>query len=137
MPVFLAYIDGASHGNPGEAGIGVVIYNEKREPLRAFGYFLGKLTNNMAEYMALILALMALRDLGAEAATIYSDSELLVRQLNGEYRVKNERLLPFYLEVKFFLRSFQEVKFCHLNREENKLADRLANRAISEKGYVS
>ena len=135
--MLLVYTDGASHGNPGPSGIGVVIYNEKREPLRAFGYFLGKLTNNMAEYMAVILALMALRELGAQAATIYSDSELLVRQLNGEYRVKNERLLPFYLQVKFFLRSFKEVKFCHLSREENKLADRLANRAISEKGYVS
>jgi ribonuclease HI len=132
-----AYIDGASHGNPGPAGVGITIYDEKKKPVEVFGYYLGKLTNNMAEYMAVIIALMVFLELGAKSATIYSDSELLVRQLNGEYRVKNEKLLPLYLQVKFFLRSFKKVNFCHLRREHNKLADRLANRAIIEKGYVT
>lgn len=131
------YIDGASHGNPGESGIGLVIYNENQKVLRAFGYYLGRLTNNMAEYMAAIFALMTLRELGVSSAIIYADSELLIRQLKGEYKVKNEKLMPLYLQIKFFLRNFPEVNFCHLPREKNVLADRLAQRAILEKGYVS
>lgn len=132
-----AYIDGASRGNPGEAGIGLAVYDESKKPLRQFGYYLGKLTNNMAEYMAAIFVLTTLLDLGIRTAAIYSDSELLIRQLNGEYRVKNENLLPLYLEIKFFLRSFRKINFCYIVREKNKIADRLANRAIDEKGYVT
>jgi ribonuclease HI len=132
-----AYIDGASHGNPGPSAAGIVIYDENKKLIRQFGYYLGKLTNNLAEYMAVTLALAALSECGAKSATIYSDSELLIRQLNGQYRVKNERLIPLYLQIKFFLRSFKEVKFCHIGREHNKLADRLASRAITERGYVT
>ena len=91
----------------------------------------------MAEYMAAIFAVMVLLELGAKSVTIHSDSELLIRQLKGEYRVKNEKLLPLYLQIKFFLRSFEKVNFVHIRREKNKIADRLANRAIDEKGYVN
>jgi len=133
----IVYIDGASRGNPGQAGIGVAIYNGDRKSVRQFGYYLGKLTNNMAEYMAAIFAMTVLLELGVKSVTIYSDSELLVRQVNGEYRVKDEKLLPFYLQIKFFLSSFKEVKFFYIRREENKIADRLANRAIDERGYVT
>jgi ribonuclease HI len=132
----LVYIDGASRGNPGHSGIGIAVYDENKKPVKAFGCYLGKLTNNMAEYMSAIFALITLLELGEKSAVIYSDSELLVRQLNGEYRVKNEKLLPFYIQIKFILRSFKKINFCHLGREHNKLADRLANRAIDEKGYV-
>lgn len=137
MSNFTVYIDGASWGNPGHSGVGVVIYNKKdKSPLRAFGYYIGKLTNNMAEYTAAIFAVVALLELDAEDVTIFSDSELLVRQLNGEYRVKNEKLIPFYLQLKFFLRCFRRVSFCYLNRKENRLADELAHNAISRRGYV-
>lgn len=132
-----AYIDGASRGNPGQAGIGVVIYDENKKPLRQFGYYLGRLTNNAAEYMAVIFTLMAALEAGAKSASIYSDSELIVNQLNGRYRVRNEKILPLYLQAKFFIKSFSKVTFCHVRREENKSADRLANRAIDERGYVT
>lgn len=131
------YIDGASRNNPGPSGVGIAIYDGTKKSLRTFGYYLGTLTNNMSEYMAVTLALTALLELGVKSAIIYSDSELLVNQLNGKYRVKNEKLLPLYLQVKFFLRSFTKISFCHIMREGNKIADKLANRAIDEKGYVS
>ena len=133
----IVYIDGASRGNPGEAGVGIIVYDENKKPLRQFGCYFGKLTNNMAEYMALTFALIVLLELGVKSATVYSDSELLIRQLNGKYRVKNERILPLYLQIKYILRSFKKIKFCHIRREKNKAADRLANRAIDEKGYVT
>ncbi|MBL7170635.1 MAG: ribonuclease HI family protein [Candidatus Omnitrophica bacterium] len=133
----IVYIDGASRGNPGQAGIGIAVYDGNKKPVRQFGYYLGTLTNNMAEYMAAIFAVMVLLELGAKSVTIHSDSELLIRQLKGEYRVKNEKLLPLYLQIKFFLRSFEKVNFVHIRREKNKIADRLANRAIDEKGYVN
>jgi len=125
-----ARTDGASRGNPGPAGIGVVleVAGEDR-PIERFEY-IGEATNNVAEYRALLLALAEAADLSPSSLTILSDSELLVRQLNGAYRVKSDLLKPLYHEACRRLRDFPGARILHVEREENQAADRLANRAI-------
>jgi ribonuclease HI len=126
------YIDGAARGNPGEAGIGVVI-KEGRKTLLEVGSYIGKATNNIAEYMALIRGLEEVLLIKKESAKFISDSELLVKQLNGEYRVKNEGLLPLYLHAKELIKKLKHFEITHAYREANKHADKLANRGIDEK----
>ena len=126
-----AYIDGASRGNPGPAGVGVVIVSGGRE-VRRIKKYLGRATNNEAEYRALLEALKAAGELGACSVVVYSDSELLVRQLNGEYRVRSPRLVSLYGMVMHEASKFREFKLLHVPREKNREADRLANEAIDE-----
>ena len=127
------YVDGASRGNPGEAGVGFIIVTTDGKVLKEAGRYLGRTTNNVAEYQALIIALKEAKSLGAEAIKIFADSELMVKQIKGEYKVKSAGLLPLYQEAKALLMEFSRYDIIHINREKNTEADRLANQAIDSK----
>lgn len=124
------YCDGAARGNPGPAGAGAVLLTEDGSVLSELSKYLGETTNNQAEYQALLMALSEAKKLGAERINIFSDSELMVKQLKGEYRVKNEGLKPLFKNAVEKLKSFVEHKINYLPREKNAHADSLANRAI-------
>ncbi len=124
--------DGACRGNPGPAGIGVFMRVEGEHEPREFYAYIGETTNNVAEYKALLRGLEEAEKLGAVGVTVLADSELLVRQLNGQYKVKSEGLRPLFLEASRRLRAFPSARVAHVRREENGDADRLANRAIDE-----
>ena len=126
------HTDGASRGNPGPAGIGVSLRVDGEDDAREFYAYIGETTNNVAEYRALLLGLDEAGKLGAASVTVLADSELLVRQLNGQYKVKSEGLRPLFLEAACRLREFPASRVAHVRREENRDADRLANRAIDE-----
>jgi probable phosphoglycerate mutase len=123
-------IDGGARGNPGEAGFGVHVADERGKPIAELYGYLGVRTNNVAEYAALIAALRHAIDAGAEAVTIRSDSELLVRQMIGEYRVKNPGLSVLHREASRLAGKIPKVAFEHVRRNLNKEADALANRAM-------
>ncbi|HWP23912.1 MAG TPA: ribonuclease HI family protein [Candidatus Binatia bacterium] len=125
-------VDGAARGNPGHAGCGAAIYDEHGAVRKELCRYLGHATNNVAEYEALLMGLEALIKLGHKRIVVESDSQLLVRQLNGEYRVKDEKLQARYRRALALLRLFDSYRILHVPREMNKLADRLANRAIDE-----
>ena len=124
--------DGASRGNPGPAGVGVVLEIEGESRWIERASYIGEATNNVAEYRALLLALGEAEKLVPSSLTILSDSELLVRQIRGEYRVKSDLLRPLHREVLERLRGFPRARIVHVGREENRAADRLANRAIDD-----
>jgi ribonuclease HI len=126
------YTDGASRNNPGEAGAGVSIVQSGR-PVAGIARYLGTTTNNIAEYTAAIIGLEDALKRGATSVKLFADSELLVKQLNGEYRVKNEGLKPLYQRVKELIAKIGRVEVQYIPREMNKEADALANRAIDEK----
>jgi len=124
------HVDGASRGNPGEAGFGVhVATADGSEVASLFGY-LGRATNNVAEYQALLHGLRFALARGARAVEVFSDSELLVRQLAGRYRVKHPGLQPLFREAQALLARFASVRVSHVPREQNREADALANRAV-------
>jgi uncharacterized repeat protein (TIGR04076 family) len=129
------YIDGGSRGNPGPAGAGVVIRNEDRTLLQA-GFFLGEMTNNQAEYHALLRALAAAATHQPESVAIFSDSELLVRQLTGQYKVKSPLLQPLHQQAELRLLDLGDWQIRHVPREDNVLADELANAAMDAKRDV-
>lgn len=129
--------DGASRGNPGKASIGVVFSNEKGEIIKEYGEYLGdKITNNEAEYRAVISALKSFKTFfGKEIAKtseieIRSDSELMISQLTGKYKLVNENIQRLFIEIWNLKTEFGEVKFKQIPREKNKEADRLANQAL-------
>lgn len=123
--------DGGARGNPGPAGIGVVILDETGKILEEHAKYLGATTNNQAEYRAVILGLERAVVLGAASAEVVSDSELLIRQANGVYRVKNPDLVKRFAEMKSLEAQFQGgVKYRHVRREQNRRADALANEAM-------
>ena len=124
------FTDGAARGNPGPAGAGVHLEDEHGAAVDEAFAFLGEATNNVAEYRALLLGLERARKLGVQEVEIRSDSELVVRQLTGEYRVRNADLLELYRQVVELERAFQRVEYVHIPRAQNRAADRLANRAI-------
>ena len=125
-------VDGASRGNPGPAGIGAVVeFGDAREPKELYAY-IGETTNNVAEYRALLLALEEAARHDPASLSVYSDSELLVRQLRGEYKVKAPHLRPLHAEACRRLRSFPAFRILHVPREENRKADFLANLAIDQ-----
>jgi len=128
MPIQI-FTDGAARGNPGPAGIGVVLRNDAKILLEVADY-IGKATNNVAEYMAFIRGLEEAIDLGERNIEAFSDSELLVKQINGEYKVKNEGLIPLFHHAKSLIKKFKHCRVYHTAREENKLADKLANKGI-------
>jgi len=131
------YIDGGARGNPGPAAAGVVIRSaDDQTVLHQAGLFLGETTNNVAEYSALLAGLKAARRLGAVEAEVVSDSELLVRQMTGEYRVRNEGLQPLYAEAQNLTGAFERFGIRHVRRDSNKDADRLANMAMNRKANV-
>lgn len=126
-----AHTDGASRGNPGPAAYGFTI--EKDGVLLEEGCeFIGNTTNNIAEYKAFIAALTRMKALGATEVAVYSDSELAVRQINGQYKVRNEGLKPLYMEVMKLLSSFHAFKVIHVTRDKNSSADGLANKALDQ-----
>jgi ribonuclease HI len=125
---FRAFIDGAARGNPGPAGAGVWIEPRGEEAAEELFASLGRTTNNVAEYRALLLALGRARELRAEDVEIFSDSELLVRQVQGHYRVKADHLKPLVSEAIGLARGFRRFSISHVRREQNRNADRLANR---------
>jgi ribonuclease HI len=129
---WLLMVDGASRGNPGDAGCGAVILNDKGTVIEELSRYLGRTTNNVAEYEGLLMGLEALLRLGAARIVVQSDSQLLVRQLNGEYRVKDEKLKILYGRAIRLLRQFDSYRIVHVYRELNNLADRLANRGIDD-----
>jgi ribonuclease HI len=127
------HVDGASRGNPGEAGFGIyVTAPDGSEVASLFGY-LGEATNNVAEYQALLHGLRFALARGASTVEVFSDSELLVRQLEGRYRVKNTGLQPLHREAQSLLARFAKARVAHVPREKNREADALANRAVDEK----
>ena len=131
---YLVYIDGASRGNPGHAGIGIVIKKNTgdKEISRLYNY-IGQTTNNVAEYTALVYGLQEALIKGLKNITVYSDSELIVRHIKGEYKVKSADLKPYYEQSCHLLRGFDDFEIRHLPREENREADKLANKAIQER----
>jgi ribonuclease HI len=124
---FRAYVDGAARGNPGPAGAGVWIAPSGGREAEEHYQALGRTTNNVAEYRALLLALARAEALGSEDVEIFSDSELLVRQVNGNYRVKADHLKPLAGEAVRRAKAFRRFRLSHVPREENRKADRLAN----------
>jgi ribonuclease HI len=126
------FTDGAARGNPGPAGAGAVLVSPDGQVER-LGKFLGVQTNNVAEYEGLLLGLRHARVLGVTSLEILADSELMIRQLNGEYRVKAPGLLPLFEQARALVRGFPSVTARHVRREENKDADEMSNRAIDER----
>ena len=127
------FSDGAARGNPGLAGAGAVVLDEKGNVLARLGRFLGRQTNNVAEYEGLLLGLRRARAMGAREVEVRADSQLLIRQLEGSYAVKNEALRRLHAEALALLRFFDKVELIHVPREENALADEMSNRAIDER----
>lgn len=124
------YTDGASRGNPGPSGAGVFLLDERGRPLLELNRFLGNATNNEAEYQALIAGLDAAERLELSQLRIFLDSELVVKQLNGEYQVRNPRLQSLFDEVASRLQRLSSYAIMHVPRERNQEADRLANEAV-------
>lgn len=132
MSLLTIHIDGAARGNPGPAAYAYVIYRDGQPPLEESGR-LGHTTNNVAEYTALVHALQRAAQLGAQRLLIRSDSELLVKQMNGEYQVKNEQLRGLFTRAKQLCRGFDLVTLQHVRRADNSEADRLCNEALDGK----
>jgi len=126
------YTDGASRNNPGEAGAGVYMLRDG-EPFDRIARYLGTTTNNVAEYTAAIIGLERAASAGARSVRLFADSELLVKQINGQYKVKNEGLKPLHGKVKELIARIGRVEVQYIPREQNKEADALANKAIDEK----
>ncbi len=124
------YIDGASRGNPGKASVGFVIFKNGQEVVRD-GKYIGIKTNNEAEYFALLLGLKKCLDLGINNIKIYSDSKLLVNQINGTYKIKDEKLKRLYKEIEKILKNIN-YKIEHIPREKNKIADNMANQILDD-----
>ena len=137
---YTLYADGGARGNPGHAGSGAVVFNDLGKRVVEISDYVGETTNNVAEYEALLRGLKALlKEFGEEhvrtvGVTVKMDSELVIKQMKGEYKVKHPNLIPRYMEIKNLLaRHFGDVTFLHVRREENKDADELANQAMDRK----
>lgn len=126
----IIYTDGGARNNPGPAGIGVVIMNDKREVINEIAEYIGEATNNQAEYKAVVAAIKKAKELDAEELEFYLDSELVVKQLNREYRVKDAKLAPLFVQIYNAVMGFKKVTFKHVRREFNQEADKLVNEAI-------
>ena len=122
--------DGLSKGNPGTAAIGATIKDERGKMLATISKRIGITTNNVAEYKALIAALQQAKNMGGTQVEIRADSELMIRQLNGRYKIKSEGLKPLYIEATQLLMKFEIVSLKHIPRELNTAADKLANDAV-------
>jgi ribonuclease HI len=127
------YSDGAARGNPGPAGAGAVIYDAAGNVVEELGKYLGVNTNNFAEYMGLLIGLRRARELGAREVEVFADSELMIRQLSGRYKVKAENLKDLHRQAVALLAGFERVKLAHVPRTMNAHADEMSNRAIDER----
>jgi ribonuclease HI len=126
----VVHVDGGSRGNPGPAAIGVVVSDEFGEPLQELGEAIGETTNNVAEYRALLRGLELARSLGADEVEVVNDSELVARQVNGEYRVKHPAMRPLYEQAIAALAQFARWQVRTVRREQNERADELVNAAL-------
>lgn len=132
------YTDGGARGNPGPSAIGVVIAQEGKT-VKKYGEYIGEGTNNQAEYKAVVFALKKTKLLFGKQkvksaeVSIYSDSELLVKHLNHQYKIKEGELQPLFLEIWNLMLDFKQVNFQHIFREKNKEADKMVNQALDEK----
>lgn len=128
----IIFTDGGARGNPGPAGAGVVFKNEENKVLGKFSKYLGVATNNFAEYSAVVLALEEAKKIGAETIEFRLDSELVVKQLRREYKIKNEELGKLFIKIHNLSMGFKKINFSHIPREMNSEADKLANLAIDK-----
>ena len=132
-PVLHIHIDGGCRGNPGEAGFGVHVADAGGAEIAGLYGYIGQATNNVAEYQALLHGLRYALGRGARRVKVFSDSELVVRQISGAYKVKHPSMVPLHREARELMRRFDEVSVTHVRREQNKEADALANRALDER----
>ncbi|MFO8052971.1 MAG: ribonuclease HI family protein [Candidatus Omnitrophota bacterium] len=123
-----AYIDGSSIGNPGKAGVGYLIYKDKKI-VQEESIYLGIQSNNFAEYMGLIFALSDIIASGQKECLVYTDSKLVCEQISGNFKVKHQNILPLYTLAKKIISKFDKFKIKHILREKNKEADKLAKKA--------
>lgn len=126
------FADGGSRGNPGPAASAAVLIDPSGELLEEVGAYLGVATNNVAEWTALVLGLEAAAKRGIRRLAVRLDSELVVKQLRGEYRVKHPALQPYHRRAQQLVRTFDEIEIRHVPRAQNKLADRLVNRVLDQ-----
>ena len=124
------YTDGGARGNPGPSAIGVVIKDHKGKVLEKIGKFIGSTTNNDAEYKALLEGLQTAGHMGAKIINCHLDSELVVKQMNGNYKVKNSNLKTLWKEIKILENTFSKVTYRHIPREKNYEADALVNQVL-------
>ena len=124
------FTDGGARGNPGPAGIGGVIFDEQGEVIGEVSEYIGETTNNVAEYQALLATLQKAQTLGAKSVDCFLDSQLVVRQMKREYKVKDARLAEIFVQVHNVSVHIGHVTFTHVPREQNKHADKLVNKAI-------
>ncbi|MHC4105889.1 MAG: ribonuclease HI family protein, partial [Planctomycetota bacterium] len=127
----IAYTDGGSRGNPGPAAAGFILTDTTGTQLQAKAFFLGRNTNNVAEYTGVVKALEAAIKIDAKRVIVFSDSELLVKQINGEYKVKSEQIRPLFQQAVELLGRFENWKVQYVCREKNKEADKLVNQALN------
>ena len=130
------YVDGGSRGNPGPAGIGVVMLDEKGNRVKEFNKYIGIATNNVAEYSAAIYGLQEALIKRVDEVELNLDSELVARQLKGEYRVKNSNIKPLFEQALHLMSGFKKIIINHIPREKNKEADKLVNKAINLGGLL-
>jgi ribonuclease HI len=130
------FSDGGARGNPGPSGIGAVIFDEKGQNiLGEYKKYIGETTNNQAEYQAVVLGLEKAFELKATEIDFFLDSELVCKQINGEYKIKNADFQPHFIKIYNLKQKFKKTSFTHIRREKNKVADRLVNEAIDEAGF--
>jgi ribonuclease HI len=134
---FRVEFDGGARGNPGPAGFGVVVRDPSDgQEILTYGNYIGHATNNVAEYRGLLAGLAKAKELSATHVDVFGDSELVIKQMKGQYKVKNEGLKPLFEQACAAVRKFAGASFTHVRREQNKLADKLYNKAIDRKGEV-
>ena len=134
MRKVVVHVDGGARGNPGPAAVAAVASDADGEPLAERNAYIGEATNNVAEYRALLLGLELARELGAQEVEVVNDSELVARQIGGEYKVKHAGLRPLYLEAMRTLRAFERWAVRPVRRDANARADELVNEALDEAG---
>lgn len=126
------FTDGGSRGNPGPSAIGYVIYNSDNTVVKKYGNYIGESTNNKAEYRALLAGMQDCVETGVKELQVFMDSELIINQMIGKYKVKNQDLKPLFEKAKKLEGHFNKVKYQHVPRENNAVADGLVNRALDE-----
>ncbi len=130
--VIEVFIDGASKGNPGPAGIGVLILDENEHEISKISEKIEDTTNNVAEYRALLRAITECKKLNILSVRFYTDSQLLARQIKGRYKIKDEKLKPLYVKIRGKLLGFKNWEVIHIPREKNIIADKLANDSLKK-----
>ncbi len=128
----IIHTDGGARGNPGPAAVGVVIQDSQGNILKEVGKYLGKATNNQAEYQAVILALEEAKKMQADQIDFYLDSELVVEQLNRRYKIKDQTLGSLFIKIWNLKSQFRQVNFFHIPREQNKRADAIVNQVLDK-----